>query len=118
MFTFLAILIIILSIALILIIIVQNPKGGGVMGSLAGSASNVIGVQRAGDILEKGTWGGTIVLLFLCILTVLAAPKTAGTSDSKTKTLTEEAAKTTPTSTPTAPTAPVTPGANPLKPVK
>ena len=117
MFTFLSILIVILSLTLILIIIVQNPKGGGVMGSLAGSASNVIGVQRAGDILEKGTWGGTIVLLLLCILTVLVAPKTANTN-SKTKTLIEEAAKTAPATTPIAPVAPIAPGQNPLQPAQ
>lgn len=106
MFTFLSIIIIALSIILILIIIVQDPKGGGTMGAFAGSATNIIGVQRTGDILEKGTWGGGILILLLCIFTVLFTPKVSSTE--KTKTMTEEAAKTAPISTPTAP-APIAP---------
>jgi len=117
MFTFLSILIILVSIIIVLIVIVQNPKGNGMAGGFTGAASNVIGVQRAGDILEKGTWGGAVVLLLLCILTVATLPKTS--QNNKVKTQTEEAAKTTPvttpTTTPTTPTAP-SPLNNPTQP--
>lgn len=113
MFTFLSILIIVLSLVIVLMVIVQNPKGGGTMGSFAGAASNVIGVQRAGDILEKGTWGGAILLLLLCVLTVFVAPKVKVNTNSKT--ITEEAARTAPAST--APVAPLSPTTTPSNPI-
>jgi preprotein translocase subunit SecG len=106
MYTFISILIILVSLLIILIVIVQNPKGNGMAGGFSGAASNVIGVQRTGDVLEKGTWGSAIVLLALCILTVVAMPKASENKKAKTKT--EEAAKSAPTkptpnTTPTAP---------------
>ena len=44
----------------------QNPKGGGL--ATGGSGSNMFGVQRTGDVLEKGTW----VLLTLIVVVSLA----------------------------------------------
>lgn len=50
----LIILLIIVCVALGLFVLIQNPKGGGLA---TGSAnSNMFGVQRTGDVLEKGTW--------------------------------------------------------------
>jgi len=92
MFTFLTILIILASVFFILIVLIQNPKGGGLMGGIGSTTSNIIGVQSAGDAMEKTTWGSAIILFALCILTAFVVPK-AGSSD-QVKTLTEEAAKT------------------------
>lgn len=66
MITFLIILLIIVCVALGLFILVQNPKGGGL--ATGGSASNMFGVQRTGDVLEKGTW----VLLAVIVLITFA----------------------------------------------
>ncbi|RZK52339.1 MAG: preprotein translocase subunit SecG [Pedobacter sp.] len=66
MVTSLIILLIILCIALGLFVLVQNPKGGGL--ATGGSGSNMFGVQRTGDVLEKGTW----VLLTLIVVVSLA----------------------------------------------
>jgi len=104
MFTFLTILIIAVCLFIILIVLIQNPKGGGLTGGLGGAASNVIGVQSAGDVMEKTTWGSAILLLILCVLTAFVVPKDG--AKQKVKTLTEEAAK---MKTPTAPTAPAAP---------
>ena len=39
-----------------LIILVQNPKGGGLAGNVAGFSNQFMGVKQTTDILEKGTW--------------------------------------------------------------
>jgi preprotein translocase subunit SecG len=101
MFTFLSILIIIVCLFITLIVLIQNPKGGGLTGGLGGAASNVIGVQSAGDVMEKTTWGSALVLLALCVLSAFVVPKVGKVE--QVKTLTEQAAK---QKTPVAPTVP------------
>jgi preprotein translocase subunit SecG len=66
MVTLLVILLIIFCVALGLFVLIQNPKGGGL--ATGGSGSNMFGVQRTGDVLEKGTW----VLLTLIVVVSLA----------------------------------------------
>ena len=66
MVTLLVILLIIFCVALGLFVLIQNPKGGGLV--TGGSGSNMFGVQRTGDVLEKGTW----VLLTLIVVLSLA----------------------------------------------
>ncbi|MEO9534319.1 MAG: preprotein translocase subunit SecG [Crocinitomicaceae bacterium] len=72
------ILIIIGCIGLILFVLVQNPKGGG-LNSEFGSAVQLGGAKRATDILEKGTWGLAIALAVICL--AMAQPGT-GNGDS------------------------------------
>lgn len=62
----LLILAIIVSILLMLVILVQNPKGGGVAANF-GAVNQIFGVQRAGDIFEKMTWGGAILIILISI---------------------------------------------------
>lgn len=64
--TFLTIIIILGCAGLILFILVQNPKGGG-LNSEFGSAVQLGGARRATDILEKGTWGIAIGIAVLCL---------------------------------------------------
>ncbi|EDM37443.1 hypothetical protein PBAL39_09876 [Pedobacter sp. BAL39] len=80
---FLIILLIIVCIALALFVLVQNPKGGGL--ATGGAGSNMFGVQRTGDVLEKGTWVllALIVVLTLSITTVAKTGGTASSTDSK-----------------------------------
>ncbi|HCN84610.1 MAG TPA: preprotein translocase subunit SecG [Sphingobacteriaceae bacterium] len=70
----LIIIIIIVCVLLGLIILIQNPKGGGLSSGFAGS-NNIIGVQRTGDFLEKGTWGLVISLMVLTLLINVIIPK-------------------------------------------
>ncbi|WP_285010352.1 preprotein translocase subunit SecG [Pedobacter faecalis] len=67
---FLIILLIVVCIALGLFVLVQNPKGGGL--ATGGAGSNMFGVQRTGDVLEKGTWVllALIVVISLSITTI------------------------------------------------
>ena len=64
MYVFISILIIICSILLVLIVLVQNSKGGGLASGFS-SSNQVLGVRKTTDFLEKATWflaGGVIVL--------------------------------------------------------
>ncbi len=63
-------LIILISILLILVILAQNSKGGGLSSQFGGSAaSNIIGVKKTGDLLEKLTWGFIVALVVLTLAT-------------------------------------------------
>lgn len=57
MLTFILVLIIIAAVLLTIAILIQNPKGGGLSGEFGGSTSQMFGVQKTGDIMEKITWG-------------------------------------------------------------
>jgi preprotein translocase subunit SecG len=76
------ILIIIASIILGFVVLVQNPKGGGISGSLGGFSNQLIGVKSSTDIMEKGTWIFAAVVGILCIISPAFIPKD-GTSSSK-----------------------------------
>ena len=64
--TFVSILIFIVAILLILVVLVQNPKGG--LASNFSSSNQVMGVRKTADILEKATWTLGIALVFLTIV--------------------------------------------------
>jgi preprotein translocase subunit SecG len=61
------ILIVIACSVLGFIILVQNPKGGGLSGNIAGLNNQFMGVKQTNDVLEKGTWIFTSVIALLCI---------------------------------------------------
>ncbi len=61
------ILIILASLILTLIVLVQNPKGGGLAGNIAGFSNQFMGVKQTTDVLEKGTWIFAAVIAILCI---------------------------------------------------
>ena len=56
MTTLFIIVIILASVALGFIVLVQNPKGGGLAGNIAGFSNQFMGVKQTTDVLEKGTW--------------------------------------------------------------
>lgn len=80
MLVFIYALTILICIFLALIVLVQNPKGGGLDSSFS-SANQIGGVKRTGDFLEKSTWTLGVVLFVLCLVSagihdqdVVAAP--------------------------------------------
>jgi preprotein translocase subunit SecG len=79
MTTLFVIIIILASAVLGLIVLVQNPKGGGLAGNIAGFSNQFMGVKQTTDVLEKGTWvfGGLIGVL--CIVSVFFISKEAST---------------------------------------
>jgi preprotein translocase subunit SecG len=62
------ILLVIAAVALGFVVLVQNPKGGGLSDNVAGVSNQLMGVKQTTDVLEKGTWifAGLIGLLALC----------------------------------------------------
>ncbi|WP_257666946.1 preprotein translocase subunit SecG [Parapedobacter tibetensis] len=71
--TLLIILIILASILLSFLILIQNPKGGGLASGFAGG-TNLMGVKRTGDILEKGTWGLIISIIVFSLIMNVSGP--------------------------------------------
>ena len=74
MYYALVIVAIVVCVLLGLIILIQNPKGGGLSSGFSGS-NNIMGVQRTGDFLEKGTWALAISLMVIALLINVAIPK-------------------------------------------
>ena len=69
------ILVIIASVVLGLIVLVQNPKGGGLSSSFGGFGNQIMGVKQTTDVLEKGTWLFAAIVGILCILSPVFMPK-------------------------------------------
>ena len=65
------ILIILACVVLSLIVLVQNPKGGGLAGNVPGFSNQFMGVKQTTDVLEKGTWIFAAVIALLCITSTL-----------------------------------------------
>ena len=56
------------------VVLIQNPKGGGVDATFGGQASNqIFGAAKSTDFVEKLTWGLAITLFVLCIIAALVA---------------------------------------------
>ena len=63
-------LVILASLLLVLVVLAQNSKGGGLSSQFGGAgASQVIGVKKTGDFLEKSTWGLAIAIMALTLST-------------------------------------------------
>ena len=67
MLIFFLILILLLSVALAMVILIQNPKGGGLAGNIAGFSNQFMGVKQTTDVLEKGTWIFAALIAILCL---------------------------------------------------
>jgi preprotein translocase subunit SecG len=61
------ILIILASVIIAFFILVQNPKGGGLAGNIAGFSTQFMGVKQTTDVLEKGTWILAVMIALLSI---------------------------------------------------
>ncbi|HZL08679.1 MAG TPA: preprotein translocase subunit SecG [Prolixibacteraceae bacterium] len=66
MYSLITILLFIVCILLILIVLVQNSKGGGLASNFQAS-NQIMGVRKTTDFLEKATWGLAIALLVLSV---------------------------------------------------
>ena len=79
------ILVILASVILGLIVLVQNPKGGGLAGNIAGFSNQFMGVKQTTDVLEKGTWIFAAVIGVLCLVSTVfisgTSSRTGGASE-------------------------------------
>jgi preprotein translocase subunit SecG len=74
MYLLISVLIIVVCIFMVLIVLVQNSKGGGLASNFAGS-NQIMGVRKTADFLEKATWTLAVSLLVLSLLASLTMPK-------------------------------------------
>lgn len=57
---------------LVLAVLIQNPKGGGVDSTFGGNAANqMFGASKSADFIEKATWYLAGALFVLCIISSL-----------------------------------------------
>lgn len=70
------------SVLLVLVVLAQNAKGGGLSSQFGGSgASNLIGVKKTGDVLERLTWGFAIAIMVFSLATNFTTPNTSAPTD-------------------------------------
>ena len=83
-FTIFLVLIIIVAFLLVVVIMVQNPKGGGLSSSFGGGGTSQLGgVQKTTDFLDKSTWTLATLLLVLILLSNVSIMDGAGTAESR-----------------------------------
>jgi preprotein translocase subunit SecG len=92
MYQLLLIIAIIVCVLLVCIVLIQNPKGGGLSSNFS-SSSQLMGVQKTGDFLEKGTWGLAIFLMVLAMAINVSVKGGTQTTVNKFKDQTESASK-------------------------
>jgi preprotein translocase subunit SecG len=81
------VLVIIASVVLGLIVLIQNPKGGGLSASLGGFSNQLMGVKQTTDVLEKGTWAFAAIVGILCLVSPAFIPKDGSKSSTNDKLL-------------------------------
>ncbi|HNP47400.1 MAG TPA: preprotein translocase subunit SecG [Bacteroidia bacterium] len=83
MYTVITVLIILACVLLVLVVLVQNPKGGGIASGIIGS-NQLMGVKKTSDFVEKLTWGLALSLVILCLVASFSLPnkdqRTVGSS--------------------------------------
>jgi preprotein translocase subunit SecG len=77
------ILILVVSAVLGFIVLIQNPKGGGLTGSLGGFSNQIMGVKQSTDVMEKGTWLFAGILALLCLVSPAFLPKEDSASNNQ-----------------------------------
>jgi preprotein translocase subunit SecG len=74
-YIFIAVIILIVCLFLALIVLIQNPKGGGLSSTFGGQGNQFFGVRRTTDFLEKGTWILAGSLLVLSLISAYSIPR-------------------------------------------
>lgn len=74
LYILISVLILITCVLMVLVVLVQNSKGGGLASNFA-SSNQFMGVRKTADFLEKTTWTLAIVLLVLSLFSIFVIPK-------------------------------------------
>lgn len=104
------ILVVLASAILGFVILVQNPKGGGLAGNVAGLSNQFMGVKQTTDVLERGTWIFATVVALLCLFSAIFIPQASSSNNNLLEQLNTKPAATVPA------TAPAGQGTQPLTP--
>ncbi len=82
MFIVFTVLIVVICIFTILIVLVQNSKGGGLASNFS-SSNQYMGVRKTADFLEKATWTLGAALILFSLLAGITVPKTREADNSR-----------------------------------
>jgi preprotein translocase subunit SecG len=74
MYLLITVIVLIICVLLILIVLVQNSKGGGLAANFQGS-TQIMGVRRTTDFLEKSTWTMAVALMLLSVIGSIVIPR-------------------------------------------
>ncbi|MDR0385027.1 MAG: preprotein translocase subunit SecG [Prevotellaceae bacterium] len=72
-YIFFAVLLIIVGLLMVLAVLVQNSKGGGLAANFA-SGNQTFGVRQTADFIEKFTWYLVVFLFVFCFLSSATIP--------------------------------------------
>ena len=101
-YIFITVLIIVACILQVMIVLVQNSKGGGLAANFT-STGQTMGVRKTADFLEKSTWTLAAAILLLCIVATGTIPRGGEAQQSRISTQINNAVD--PNAIPTLPTA-------------
>ncbi len=101
-YIFVSVIIIIACVLQVLIVLVQNSKGGGLAANFT-SAGQSMGIRKTADFLEKSTWTLAAAILILCVVATAAIPRGSGAERSRIESSIQNAVD--PNAIPTLPTA-------------
>lgn len=73
MYTLFTVLIVLASILMILIVLIQEPKGGGLASNFS-SSNAIMGVRKTTDVVEKTTWALAAAMVILSVFCAYVAP--------------------------------------------
>jgi len=101
-YIFVSVLVIIACVLQILIVLVQNSKGGGLAANFT-STGQSMGIRKTADFLEKSTWTLAVAILILCVVATASIPRGEVSERSRIQNQIENAVD--PNAIPTLPTA-------------
>jgi preprotein translocase subunit SecG len=101
-YIFVSVLVIIACFLQILIVLVQNSKGGGLAANFT-STGQSMGIRKTADFLEKSTWTLAGAILILCVVATATIPRSSATPNSRIQNQIQNAVD--PSAIPTLPTA-------------
>lgn len=58
---------IIVAALLMLVILIQNPKGGGLASNFS-QGNQIFGVEKTTNVVEKITWGGALLIVVISLI--------------------------------------------------
>ena len=122
-YIFVSVLVIVACVFQIMIVLVQNSKGGGLAANFT-SAGQSMGIRKTADFLEKATWTLAGAIMILSVVATASIPRGAAAGHSRIENQIQNAVD--PNAIPTLPTAvppststtTTTPSGSEQKPVK
>jgi preprotein translocase subunit SecG len=73
-YIFVSVLVIIACFLTILVVLVQNSKGGGLAANFT-STGQSMGIRKTADFLEKATWTLAGAIMILCVVATATIPR-------------------------------------------